>query len=174
MDANPLLVVVLVFLAGVLTGLYLAYRFFGRASDRWHRQNNRYDQVIKLAIWTDDKRQGWFIELPERQLAKLRVMAGAVATGKELTGSVWSGHGKLFSRAEFETMVQLLLERDWVRWNNPEAHNQGLQVTRGGLAAFRFLGGIKSPHSPTDLTLPLLGTTHATYAHTRPCAGSHR
>lgn len=80
MDTNLLLAFGLVFVVGVLVGLYLAYRLFGPGrSYSWQRHNQRYDQVIKLAIRSQDGRQGWFIELPERQLLKLKTMAGAIA-----------------------------------------------------------------------------------------------
>ncbi len=157
------------FLAGIIAGLYLAFRFALLPAGRQYRQIKRYDQVVQLTVTSPDHRQGWFLELTESQINRLRILARAVASGRELTGAAWSGRGKLFTRSEFEMLVQLMITYGWARWVHPEYHNQGLDVTPAGLAAFRFLAGIKAIPSPTDLASELFGlsTTDAhTHAHT--------
>ena len=166
MDKEFLLSVLVIFLAGLLAGLYLAYRAFTHGAS-WQRHLRRYDQVIKAHIKTDDGRQGWFIELPERQLLKLKLLAAGVLAGKSLTGSTWAGHGKLFSRADWESMVELMLSRDWVRWINPEIHNRGLEFTRSGRAAFRCLAGKNTPPPFQPFTQPGARGMSVTDTHTR-------
>ncbi len=157
------------FLAGIIAGIYLAFRFTSPAAGLQYRKIKRYDQVVQLAVTSPDHRQGWFLELTESQINRLRILARAVANGRELTGAAWAGRGKLFTRSEFEMLVQLMIAYGWVRWVHPEYHSQGLDITPAGLAAFRFLAGIKAIPSPTDQVTELLGlhTVDArTHVHT--------
>ena len=154
---------VLSFLAGVGAGVWLTVKVMNRR--RWPKHFTRHDQTIKLAINTDDKKQGWFIKLPEHQLVKLRILAAGVINGKNLSGAVWSGHGKLFSRADYEVITDLCLSRGWAAWNNPEAHNQGMTPTVAGMAAFRQLAGMRSPR-PGVKEYSEAKRMHVDYAHT--------
>ena len=172
-NLTTLLSLSLAFTVGMLAGFYLAYKFMstGGFSPSWPRRIRRYDQVIKATIKTQDGRQGWFVELPEKQLAKLKQLAAGVINGKGLSGSTWSGHGKLFTRSEYESITQLMLDREWVRWYNPEAHNKGLEVTKAGLAALRCLAGLETAPHPIVESVGGKFYNHVAYTHTQTKEG---
>jgi len=54
--------------------------------------------------------------------------------GDSLSESKWTGAGKLFSKPKFCDVRDALLDADLLRWQNKDAHAQGLSVTRSGKA----------------------------------------
>lgn len=160
--------------AGILAGRSLANRNQVFSITGQHRQNKRYDQVVKVQIQSEDHKQGWFLELTESQLDRLHQLCCGAIAGRELSGAAWAGKGKLFSRGEWEGLVNLFHDREWVYWVNPDAHNRGLKLTGAGRAAFRYLA--KTSHSPTPHHDSFIKGFDLAYtyrpAHTNPV--SHR
>lgn len=163
---EQLLTILLAFLVGGITGGYIVWRRIGPKKHifKGPRGYDQSEQIAKLLIQSEDRREGWYMRLPEDQLKRVRQMAGGVLRGRDLTGAAWAGHGKLFSRAEFESIRQLMMERGWLEWKNPHAPNMGMILTNPGWAAFRYLAGVKAP-SPTQIDLHLSNPVPAAYTH---------
>ena len=93
-----------------------------------------------------------FVHLPCTP-EQLETLARGALNGKPLSESAWTRKGRPFSRREFSKVRDELVERGLVRWVNPAAHAQGLELTLTGRAVFRRI--VEAPPRPT------LKCTHA-------------
>lgn len=153
------------FLIGLFLGGAIVYKLTHehKANPFKTNEGKRYEQGIKLALTTENKKTGWFVNLSPSELRRLRVLARGLVDGKDLSGSLWMGKGKLFSRAEYEMMIGLFLKYSWVYWNNPKAHNKGMTITPEGLSVFRFLAA-NSP-SPINPGVRTINPDTVAYTH---------
>jgi len=83
-----------------------------------------YPQILKRTLPIDEGRMREFalaITEPEATIAQ----------------ADWVGRERLFSRAEFDLTMQMLMELGLVAWNSTRDAAQGRHVTRGGRSALR-------------------------------------
>lgn len=76
---------------------------------------------------------------------RLAALARGVLDGKPLSEATWTGAGQPFSRSEFGAVRAELLRAGLVRWRNPDAPAQGVELTGAGRAVMRRLGGQDNP-----------------------------
>jgi len=101
---------------------------------------------LRIELLQDNGARGDFIDLPYRE--KLPELASGLLSGRQFSQTVWTGGGRLFSRAEFENVRGEMIRRGLARWKNPAAPAQGAELTPAGRAVLRKLAGRDSP-SPT-------------------------
>jgi len=65
--------------------------------------------------------------------------ARAVVGGRSLAQGGWTGSGGPFSRSEYDALLAAMLKAGVVRWANPRAHAQGVELTPMGRATLRKL-----------------------------------
>jgi hypothetical protein len=92
------------------------------------------------------------VEVPDQQgnerraflpdIAGLPGFARAASNGQPFN----EGTAKRFriGRDHWQVIRDQSLARGWLEWRDPNAHRQGLQLTRVGRAVFRHLGGVRS------------------------------
>lgn len=159
MDAQLLLIITLAvltaFLAGLCLGAYLVYKAFraqpapkSTLTKDEEEAVRKYDQTVvnHLVIPSKDHQQGSLLNLTDDELERLHKMARAIARGTDLNGELWSGKGKLWSRAEYEHLIDIFMLRGWVAWENAKAHSQGVWITSPGVDFFFRLAGHRPPH----------------------------
>lgn len=82
-----------------------------------------YPQILKRSLPVDEER--------------LREFALVAVQGQPITQKEWVGRDKLFSRTEFDAVMQNLLELGLVAWASSRDAAQGRILTRGGRAALQ-------------------------------------
>lgn len=82
-----------------------------------------YPQILKREVPIDEER--W------------REFALSAVNGNPITQSEWVGRDKLFSRSEFDKMMQYLMESGIVAWASSRDEAQGRALTRGGKASLQ-------------------------------------
>jgi hypothetical protein len=87
-----------------------------------------------------------YLDLPGEP-EDLATMARGVLNGRSLAEGTWSGRGGLFSRSEFRTIRDELIERGLATWRNPRAKAQGVELTAAGRAVFRLLAELQGEKS---------------------------
>jgi hypothetical protein len=76
---------------------------------------------------------------------KLATFARSVLAGRQLSESVWTGRGGLFSKSEFARMRGQMLEAGVLRWIHPGAPAQGIEVTAAGRQVLRQIANSPTP-----------------------------
>lgn len=104
-------------------------------------------ESIRVELLQEGGRRGDFIDLPHAD--RLPALASGLLEGRQFSQTVWTGAGRLYSRAEFEAVRGEMLRRGLCRWKNPQAPAQGVELTPAGRAVLRRLSGKDNP-SPTD------------------------
>lgn len=95
--------------------------------------------TVRLEVQQEHANGGrrWlFDDLPvdrERVLAWARAVIG----GRSLAQSAWTGSGGPFSRSEYDALLAAMLRAGVVRWVNPRAHAQGVELTPMGRSTLR-------------------------------------
>lgn len=103
--------------------------------------------TIRVEVTSEDRRQTTVAEIP--YASKLPDFARGLLAGAPISERHWSGAGALFSQSEFRQVRDIFIARGWLRWSNPEAPQQGLELTPGGRAALRALAnGVIPPTLP--------------------------
>lgn len=105
-------------------------------------------EKVRVEVIQDEGRRGDFIDLPA-SAEKLKALAnGIVNQNRQFALSLWVGNHGIFSRSEFENLRAVMLERGLARWKNDKSQNQGVELTRQGLAVMRYLAS-ENYHPPT-------------------------
>lgn len=93
--------------------------------------------TVRIEVKREDGRQIQFAEIPTTK-EKLIDFARAVALENQpISESRWSGAGALFSKDEFRAVRAELLARGWLRWKNPDFHDQGAELSPAGRAILK-------------------------------------
>ena len=124
-----------------------------------------HEETVKINLLDETKKpytRGKYIETTVGR-EKLILLAINLDNGYNFSYSSLAGRGKLFSRSEYETLRDEFLSRGLLEWRNPEAHAQGLEITRGGWAFVRHFSRLKIPYpmSPTRKVLWDLRSSNA-------------
>lgn len=98
---------------------------------------------MRVEVIQDNGNQGDIIDLPFRD--RLPEFAQAVLSGKQYSQSVMVGTGKLFSRPEYDTLIDALVAGGLMRWKNPDHHNIGAVPTLAGKAVLKHYAPSPSP-----------------------------
>ena len=106
------------------------------------------DSVVSsepITIRVDTRRPGgsqtMFSRLPVTD-AQMRQFARRALDGRSMGIGAMTGNGQPFSRGEYEELTAFLASAGILRWVNPDAKNQGRELTRAGRAAMEsFVGG---------------------------------
>jgi hypothetical protein len=101
---------------------------------------------VSVRVISDNGRKGDCLSLPVR-FEQLTALARGLVNGQGLAVSRWVGSGKPFSRDEYDSLITELIKRGAAYWVNPDAHQQGVQLTRAGQAMMRTFA--------SDTTTPL-------------------
>lgn len=106
-------------------------------------------QTVKVEIIdkTDGKHQMLLLDLPCSRSALYEV-AKLIASGKSFSEASMTGKDKPLARGEngnYAGVRDEFIGRGLLRWKDEENPNQGLEVTKAGMAYFRHLAN----HSPT-------------------------
>jgi hypothetical protein len=72
---------------------------------------------------------------------QLREIANGLRDGKPLTHSYWTPRERLLSEGQFTSLQHILVKYGRADWNDPERHENGITLTRAGLA---FFAGLQS------------------------------
>jgi len=78
--------------------------------------------------------QDLFLRFEGVRPEQLHELFQAALRGDSLSESRWTGGGKLFSKPKFCDVRDGLLDADLLRWQNEDAHAQGLTLTKSGKA----------------------------------------
>ena len=92
---------------------------------------------MRVILEEDQGRHIEFIDLPHAD--RLPVLAAGLLAGRSFNQAAWTGAGGLFSRAEFDQLRDVLIERGLAAWKNPNARAQGVELTAAGRAVMRRL-----------------------------------
>lgn len=79
-----------------------------------------------------------FSDLPIDRTAFV-TWATAALSGRSLAQSAWTGKGALFSRSQYDALTAACLQAGIVRYQNAQAHAQGVALTPAGRATLRRL-----------------------------------
>lgn len=83
----------------------------------------------------DEIHQDFDLPFPER----LPELAQLALVGTPVSHTQFAGAGKLFSRSEFEELVESLVSAKLARWKSQRSRNAGIALTEDGIAAFRHI-----------------------------------
>lgn len=89
-------------------------------------------------VLDDDYPRGHYETLPVEP-EKLYKFAQGILDGRGFAEAEWIGKRGLFSKSEYAALRSSLLARGVIRWVNEDAHAQGVEVTKGGVAFFRAI-----------------------------------
>jgi len=106
--------------------------------------------VVRVELAHQGDRRVQYLDLPgDPEL--LAHLARRVLAGDPLSEARWTGKRGPFSKAEFQTLRAELLRAGVVRWRNPGAPAQGLELTPAGRVVFRRLAQGGEPPTPPCL-----------------------
>ena len=92
-------------------------------------------QVLRLEVVNEENHQMVFGDLPI-DAERFASFARSAET-RGLAVSSWCGNGHLFTRPEFEAVVDYLTRAGLVRWVNEQVPQQGRELTPAGRATLR-------------------------------------
>jgi hypothetical protein len=92
-------------------------------------------ESIRVEVVENQGQDTTFIDLPHAE--KIPALAEGLLNGRTFTTTAWVGSGNLLSRKQWEEIRAELLARGMARWNNEEAHEKGVCLTRKGEAVMR-------------------------------------
>lgn len=92
---------------------------------------------MRVILEEDQGRHIEFIDLPHAD--RLPVLAAGLLAGRSFNQAAWTGAGGLFSRAEFDQLRDVLIERGLAAWKNPNSRAQGVELTAAWRAVMRRL-----------------------------------
>ncbi len=81
----------------------------------------------------------WLLDELPVDRARVLAWARSVIGGRSLAQGGWTGSGGPFSRSEYDALLAAMLKAGVVRWANPRAHAQGVELTPMGRATLRKL-----------------------------------
>lgn len=87
------------------------------------------------------------IDLPGNQEQLLALASGLVA-GLPFSESQWTGNGAPFTKRQFHELRAVMIKRNLICWNNPNAKAQGITLTRSGSAVIRHLASMAASPIP--------------------------
>lgn len=99
-----------------------------------------------IRVEVQNGRHTTIAELPYAD--RLADFARGVLAGSPISERTWSGAGALFSQSEFRQVRDIFLARGWFRWSNPDAPQQGIELSPAGRAALRALAEHDTPTPP--------------------------
>jgi hypothetical protein len=118
-----------------LSGFKRLDQYSGASSSSEEQQQQR--QTLRLEVVNPKAGNLMFSEdLPVDQ-ERFMQWARAVVRGRDLSGSTWGGPGLLFSRPEYEELIEYLIRAGLVRWVNERAHTQGKELSPAGAATLK-------------------------------------
>lgn len=103
---------------------------------------------IRVDLMHPDGAGADWLKLPYPE--KLPTFAETVLQGRTYSQAALVGSGRLFSRSEYDQLIDALIAAGLMRWKNPEHHNQGAVTTSAGRAVFKRLAEIHSPTQPDE------------------------
>jgi len=115
----------------VMSWLSLTDRFYKTLERDTHPPTRRFR--VELAAG----RSLQFFDLPADE-TQLIALANGVLHGATLNELSFTGYGRPFTRAEFRVLRDELVRRGMAEWRSASPA-QGVQLTRTGLAVFRYL-----------------------------------
>jgi hypothetical protein len=102
--------------------------------------------VIRVEVTSESGRHTRYGGLPVSE-DKLHLLAIGVLRGVAMSESSWTGAGKPFSKREFTCLRDVMLSCGLLRWVNPDARAQGVELSAAGRGLMRHYVSL-SP-SPT-------------------------
>ena len=75
-----------------------------------------------------------FLQFEDVRPEQLNELFRGALRGDSLSETKWTGGGKLFSKKRFRAVRDGLMDADLLRWQNEDAHAQGLALTKSGQA----------------------------------------
>lgn len=100
--------------------------------------------VVRVELIQDNGHRGSWIDLPLDDWQAVHV-ARLLTTGAQLSHAALSGRGKPLSRAEYEALRTVMLQRGLARWINTRARSRGLELTPAGRAVMKRIAQATSP-----------------------------
>lgn len=132
-------------------------------------------EVLRLQVAVTDPgsafERGVWASLPVDRDALIEI-ARKLARGANFSHASLSGKYAPMSRKQYEAVRDEFLRRGLVYWNSPHSRNQGLSLSRAGVAAVRRLAEMDispPPRSPrARYSLRNRGTSSRAHTRTRP------
>lgn len=115
------------------------------------------NEPARLDVWVHRENGATRRTLPVTP-EQLQAWAQGVASGLSISENTWTGRGKPFSRAEYRDMRDALIRYGWAQWRDPNAPQQGLELTRAGKAVLRAIINQAAGMRLEAVTTPLRGT----------------
>lgn len=107
--------------------------------------------VVRIELREDN--DGYFsakyIDLPaEISMEQLKAIATHLVSNGFVFSHALSGRHMPLNRSQFEVLRDLLISRGLAKWNNPQARNQGVVLTKAGESLFRKLATHSNGKTP--------------------------
>lgn len=84
---------------------------------------------------------GAFIDLPYPE--RLPEFAQSVLRSQTFAQSLFVGTGRLFTRGEYDTLIDALITAGLARWKNTDHHNQGIDLTYAGKSVLKKIAELQ-------------------------------
>lgn len=129
-------------------------------------------EVLRLQVMTHDLEsaygRGVWASLPIDRETLIEI-AIKLAGGASFSHASLVGKYRPLSRAQYEAVRDEFLARGLVYWNSPHSRNQGLSMSRAGVAAMKRLAEMYGPSLPQNNVRPKLipELPYVAPAHTR-------
>lgn len=107
-------------------------------------------EPVRVEILENGGRNKSYVELPPSREKLIALGDGIVNHKAEFTQSAWAGRGKIFSRSEWEALIQEMLRREMVRRANT-ASNSPYCLTHRGAEVMRHFASMAASPPPGEL-----------------------
>ena len=123
--------------------------FVGKDLDRDGHVGKRHTTSINVRVEQDGRGpQDLFLQFEDVRPEQLNELFMAVLRGNSMSESSWTGAGKLLSKKRFRAVRDGLMDADLLRWQNEDAHAQGLTLTKAGRAVLsRWVADFARTHT---------------------------
>lgn len=93
-------------------------------------------ELFRVAVSSNEGRTIQFVDFPV-EAERLRVFAADVSAGGRLAQARWTGTRGIFSRSEYQLVIERMLARGWIVEHSPGNPQQGYVVTTAGRHVLR-------------------------------------
>ena len=109
--------------------------FIGKDPGPAGRIGKQHTTSINVRVEQDGRGpRDLFLQFEDVRPEQLNELFMAVLRGNSMSESSWTGAGKLLSKKRFRAVRDGLMDADLLRWQNEDAHAQGLTLTKAGRA----------------------------------------
>jgi len=149
---------VLGLLAGFIAGAFFwslyTYQWEKEIQDKLHAERQRKND-INLRVWVEQEEgRQWARFLAGSDVDPHRAVDCLARAHYSSVSFSEEGTSGIMSRREFRRLRDWLLEGEFIRWENPDHHNQGVTFTNTGQALIRAAADYvanPTPPPPSDV-----------------------